>query len=77
MGKSFRKTPITGITTARSEKVDKRIANRKFRKHNNQALHTHRLDSLWNELDEAYNKWAMSKDGKQYMHNPPPKWMRK
>ncbi len=42
MSRSFRKTPVFGITTVKSEKQDKRIANRVYRR----ACRTPEFDSV-------------------------------
>ena len=76
MGKSFRKTPIFGNTTAESEKKDKRLANRIFRRHNRQYLRVD-PDRLWNNINEALNAYSMAKDGKNYWDDVPEKYMRK
>lgn len=77
MSRSKRKTSIMGFTTARSEKEDKRINNRKLRKRIKVAM---REDAEIFPLDrEVSNVWTMAKDGKQ-MFNPSlnnGKWMRK
>lgn len=77
MGKSIRKTPIMGHTKARSEKKDKQLTHKKFRRHNKLAIKAGRLERIWDEMTEAYNTWSMAKDGKGYVRNPEPKWMRK
>jgi len=69
MGKSYKKNPIVG-NAGNSEKKDKKIANRKFRKKTKQILH--QLDDLDNlnapiDLKEVYNESFMSKDGKQFI----------
>lgn len=79
MGKSYRKTPISGITTAKSEKNDKRWANRRER---------HVIDSMLHVFDpegavlparkEVSNPWDMAKDGKLYLgKDADRKWLRK
>ena len=77
MSRSRRRTPVCGITTADSEKQDKRIANRKLRRKVRVAI---RADA---EVElparrEVSNPWCMDKDGK--MRFDParhPKYMRK
>jgi len=81
MGKSYRKTPITGHG-GHSEKKDKQIANQKFRTRTKQALHTNKLNDLPHVLDEVHNKWSMAKDGKHYLKSDSEyyksgKWRRK
>ena len=58
MSRSKKKTPVTGMTTARSEKDDKRLANRKFRR-------VTRIDpENAPALREVSDVWGMAKDGK-------------
>ena len=58
MSRSKKKTPIAGITTARSEKDDKRLANRLLRR-------ATRLDpENAPALREVSDVWNMAKDGK-------------
>ena len=77
MSRSRRRTPICGITTADSEKQDKRIANRKLRRKVRVAI---RADAE-GELPArrvVSNPWCMDKDGK--MRFDParyPKYLRK
>lgn len=74
MARSFRHIAIVGITTAESEKKDKRIANRSERSRINQILHIATTASE-DELDslvlphkrELSNVWCFDKDGKQYI----------
>jgi hypothetical protein len=63
MSRSRRKTPICGITTARSEKQDKRIANRRLRRRVRSRLHVD-PDAPLPLLREVSNPWLMDKDGK-------------
>jgi hypothetical protein len=74
MSRSKKKTSIAGIGNAKSEKDDKRLANRKLR----------RLTRVDPEnppaLREVSDVWGMSKDGKRYFDPTKPgneKWMRK
>jgi hypothetical protein len=70
LSRSRKKTPITGITTARSEKQDKRLANRKLRRKTRQALRCRDLDVL-PVLREVSNVWCMDKDGKFWFGDYP------
>jgi hypothetical protein len=58
MSRSRKKNPITGVTTAKSEKIDKKIYNKKMRrkKISDERPPPHKR--------EVSNKWLMSKDGK-------------
>jgi hypothetical protein len=67
MTRSRRKTPITGITTCRSEKSDKQIANRRMRHKARLAIH-HGLDHM-PLLREVSNIWNFGKDGKTWRGN--------
>lgn len=67
MSRSYRNNPITGLTTARTEKQDKRIANRRLRRRN--TLREHRAARTGDDVAffvarEVSNVWAMDKDGK-------------
>ena len=53
---------MRGITTARSEKNDKRSNNRLLRHKVRQAIHQKR--EVLPEEKEVSNPWNMSKDGK-------------
>jgi hypothetical protein len=65
MSRSKRKTPVVGITTAPSEKQDKRHANRMLRRRVKQQLNDdHETDLLPLER-EVSSIWTMDKDGKQ------------
>lgn len=65
MGKSYKRTPISGVTTATSEKLDKRIANRKFRRLSNPLEHDE--DTILPNHPRAVSDiWSFAKDGKIY-----------
>lgn len=66
MARSRRKTPITGITTATSEKQDKRVANRRHRRVNRQILTASGRDTLLKDRRTTSDPWLMAKDGKQF-----------
>ncbi len=75
MGKSYRHTAIAGVASS-SEKEDKRKANRKFRRISKERIRND-LEPLY-DLDEAVDKWSMSKDGSFYFdENKYPDLMRK
>jgi hypothetical protein len=64
MSRSKQKTPVTGITTATSEKQDKRNANRKLRRCVKQRINEE-SDGTMLPLDkEISDVWLMGKDGK-------------
>jgi hypothetical protein len=68
MGKSFRRTPIIGHGSD-SEKKDKRINNRKFRRCEHMLIAAERFDDLPICMHEIANEWCMSKDGKSWIGN--------
>ena len=65
MSRSMRRTSISGMTLAPSEKQDKRLANRRLRR-------IVRCRLLWQaaevlpDLREISNRWSFKKDGKAY-----------
>lgn len=63
MSKSRRKIPIRGIADT-SDKYDKRLANRKFRRREKLAIH-HEKDPPEN-LNEVSDPYSFDKDGKKY-----------
>ena len=67
MSRSFKKTPIVGIA-GHSEKQDKRLGNRKFRKMAKHAIKQGKLNKLPYDMDSVQDVWSMSKDGKIYLH---------
>lgn len=66
MSRSRRHTPICGMTTARSEKGDKRQAHRRLRARTRTvAARDHPgTDSVWPIPREVSDPWDMAKDGK-------------
>jgi hypothetical protein len=79
VSRSKRKTPITGITTAESEKRDKRIANKNLRRVAKTTIQKNEPEELTlTILREVSNVWDMKKEGKQYFNEKKnPKFMRK
>lgn len=78
MARSYKKTPIFGMTTVVSEKDDKRRANRRYRKAVRLAMFTHDAEAdVLPDFDDIANSRNFSKDGKGYAHNASPKDMRK
>jgi len=63
MSRSRLKTPVTGITTAESEKDDKRRSNRRNRRTNRVLLRTKGQEALKIKR-ETSNVWSFEKDGK-------------
>jgi len=69
MSRSYKKTPISGMTCADSEKQDKRRASRKTRRILRQQLRDDidRLaDIVLIEATEAETNWNFAKDGKHW-----------
>ena len=66
MSRSKRKHSIASVTTATSEKDDKRHANRALRKATRQTLGTVSDGSVFPVVREASDTWSMAKDGKQF-----------
>ncbi len=68
MSRSRRHTPMCGITTARSEKADKRQANRRLRVRSRSTTAHVGSDSItdliWPGMRDVSNPWSMAKDGK-------------
>ena len=60
MSRSRKKTPVCGMTTAKSEKDDKKRWHRKARRLRKQSDEVI-LDK------EVSDVWSMAKDGKQYL----------
>ena len=64
MSRSKKKTKIQEITTAKSEKENKREANRKLRRIVKQKVNSGKTELP--ELREVSNVWSFDKDGKRY-----------
>lgn len=80
MSRSFRHTPVTGITTARSEKADKRQAHRNLRAAERAAMETAIVEgeAIFPVLREVANVYSFEKDGKQrFDAKSNPRMMRK
>ena len=77
MARSRRHTSICAITTAKSEKQDKRLYNRRYRR----TIRLRIRQGLWETLPplrEYSDPCNMDKDGKQwYNRNQFPSYMRK
>jgi len=65
MSRSRRQQPFCGITTAQSEKQDKRDYNRRFRRVSKQQIQLAPEADVKPDLREYSNPWNLSKDGKQ------------
>jgi hypothetical protein len=71
MSRSYRRTPVLGHTKAKSEKGDKRLAQRVWRHKVRLSLRQGRWECL-PALREVSNVWDFAKDGKQYVRYVPP-----
>lgn len=67
MSRSRRHTAITGITSAASEKQDKRMAAGRLRMLARQALRDAPEDVVAPDRRLAGSPWTFAKDGKQYL----------
>ena len=70
MSRSYRHCYIFGCTTAKSEKMDKRFANRALRRKVNMGNYDLRLR-------DVSNVYGFDKDGKHYWPDAPKKAMSK
>lgn len=78
MARSKQKTPVTGHTTATTEKQDKRLNNRKVRRVVQLALAVDPETELLPHERELTDPWLMAKDGKgRFDPKQFPKLMRK
>jgi hypothetical protein len=57
-------SPVAAITTATSEKADKRFANRRHRHGNRQILKTAEDEPQSLDRKQTGDPWDMAKDGK-------------
>ncbi len=64
-----------GITTAKSEKEDKRCANKKLRRIIREKLKLGEV--IFPELKEVSDAWNFAKDGKKYYGDIEERYMRK
>lgn len=64
MSRSFKHATISGITTARSEKRDKQLANRRFRRISRHRVRIEAEPLV--HLNEISDVWDFQKDGKRY-----------
>lgn len=75
MSRSYRHVPIFGNCLCRSEKKDKRLANRALRRI---VRHCIKLGvEVLPVQREVSNVWSWGKDGKSYWHNFTQEAMRK
>jgi hypothetical protein len=74
MSRSYRKSPFMGVTCARSEKDDKRVANRRLRRVVVNSIRNEKEMPLTREIS---NVWLFSKDGRQMITDKNSRWLRK
>jgi hypothetical protein len=77
MSRSRKKTPVRGVTGARSEKTDKRQVNRALRKRVRKALLDDPAQPIAPDRREVRDVWDMAKDSKYFLKDPRPKDIRK
>ena len=78
MSRSKRSSPIIGVTTAESEKDDKRAANRALRRVTRQAIRAKSIDhDVTPLLREVSDPWSMDKDGKTWRGHEPAAFLSK
>ena len=75
MSRSKRKTPIFGITSSSSEKQNKRIWNKRFRRVSKSLMNTEK--DLPIKVAAVADVWEGSKDGKRYWRGYSAKHLRK
>ncbi len=61
MSRSYRKTPVRGVTTAPSDKEDKQRAHRALRRAERRAI---ARDDPGPRLKDVSDPWSFAKDGK-------------
>lgn len=73
MSNSYKKTPVSGWTTAKSEKEDKRIWHKRMRSHTRdlcqkcETLDEEELEGMIFPVEhDVSDNWDMAKDGKVY-----------
>jgi len=75
MSRSFKKTPIFGNTKGVSEKLDKRLANRSFRRTTNTCLASGKEPPF--NKNQTSDIWGFTKDGKHFWKHAKKEDMRK
>jgi hypothetical protein len=69
MTRPRKKTPITGMTTAESEKAEKLAAHKRERRRVRQTIQSDPGAEILPHTREISSTWLMSKDGKQHLGN--------
>lgn len=76
MSRSLKKTPAGGICSG-SEKKDKQLANKAFRRLSKTLISKGEYEKLPIKLAEIVDVWSMTKDGKSYYIDAPLYYLRK
>jgi hypothetical protein len=78
MSRSRRKSPVCGATVSPSDKLDKRLANRRVRRAVSSALQVDPERDVLPHHRELTDPWDMAKDGKtRFDPDSSPELMRK
>ena len=64
MSRSRRKTPVTGVTCAESERYDKQLWHRRFRRAVSVSIRAG--DEVMPHVRDVSDPWKFAKDGKTY-----------
>lgn len=76
MSRSKKKNPFTTICGG-SNKADKSIANRKFRRLSSRMIHNQDFENLPVDLDEISDTWDFSTDGLAFYYDKDETLLRK
>lgn len=77
MSRSRRKSPVRGVTGARSEKTEKRKLNRALRNRTKRKIMKDPELEVPPDPRELKDVWDMAKDGKYFLKDPRPRDWRK
>ncbi len=75
MSNSYKKNPIIGAASIKSEKEDKQDANRKFRRIVKSQIKVNNFD--FPLIREVSNVWCFEKDGKHFLDKEKQKALKK
>ena len=76
MSRSYRKTPVFGITTSESDKPGRKIDHRRYRHYYKNKIRHEEYEEI-EPPNYKENPWNWPKDGKQYWLDASEKDMRK
>jgi hypothetical protein len=65
MSRSYRKTPVFGMTTSKSDKPGRKIDHRRYRHYYKDKIRHEEYDDI-EPPNHKENPWNWPKDGKQY-----------